>query len=111
MDAIIVTPAVFCDVQYIYAFTFSQDLTYLSHFFNAIGEDVSDDNPLLGRRPQVHLDQNNVIKQHQVSHICHLHKIQKQIKDQGLILCYKPTFEQFTHTGTMDINGVYVCSI
>lgn len=49
-----------------------QDLSHLSHLLNAVGEDVSDDNPLLGRRPQVHLDQDNVVKQHQVAHVCHL---------------------------------------
>lgn len=47
---------------------------YLSHLLNAIGEDVSDDNPLLRRRPEVHLDQNNIVEQHEVAHVCHLQK-------------------------------------
>lgn len=47
---------------------------YLSHLLNAVGEDVRNDNPLLRRRPQVHLDQNDVVEQHQVAHVCHLHK-------------------------------------
>lgn len=47
---------------------------YLSHLLNAVGEDVSDDNPLLRRRPQIHLDQNNVVEQHQVAYVCHLYK-------------------------------------
>lgn len=47
---------------------------YLSHLLNAVGEDVSDDDPLLRRGPQVHLDQDNVVEQHQVSHIRHLRR-------------------------------------
>lgn len=35
---------------------------YLSHLLNAVGEDVSDDDPLLRRGPQVHLNQDNVVE-------------------------------------------------
>lgn len=35
---------------------------YLSHFLNAVGEDVSDDDPLLRTGPQVHLYQDNVVE-------------------------------------------------
>lgn len=57
-------------------------LLYLSHLLYAIGEDVSDNNPLLRRRPQVHLDQDNVVEQHQVAHICHLHSDATAEKNQ-----------------------------
>ena len=45
---------------------------YLSHLLDAIGEDVGDNNPLLGRRPQIHLHQDDVVEQHQIAHIRHL---------------------------------------
>lgn len=45
---------------------------YLSHLLNAVGEDVSDDDPLLRRGPQVHLNQDNVVEQHQIANVCHL---------------------------------------
>ena len=47
---------------------------YLSHLLDAVGEDVSDDDPLLRRGPQVHLDQDNVVEQHQVADVRHLRK-------------------------------------
>lgn len=47
---------------------------YLSHLLNPISEDVRDDDPLLRRGPQVHLDQDDVVEQHQIANVCHLHQ-------------------------------------
>lgn len=58
-------------------------LLYLSHLLNAVGEDVSDDDPLLRRRPKVHLNQDDVVEQHQVAHICHLRKNNSRGKSAG----------------------------
>ncbi len=46
--------------------------SHLSHLLDAIGENVGNNNPLLRRGPQVHLHQNNIVEEHQVSYISQL---------------------------------------
>lgn len=64
---------------------------YLSHFLDAVGEDVGDDNPLLRRRLQVHLHQDYVVEQHQVSHVCQLHAnttLEKNQEGHGFVCVF-----------------------
>lgn len=55
---------------------------YLSHLLNSISEDVRDDNPLLGRGPQIHLDQDDVVEQHQIANVRHLRQGKAQNKSE-----------------------------
>lgn len=78
---------------------------YLSHFLNAVGEYIRDDDPLLRRRPQVHLHQDNVVEQHEVGHICHLHRSTTAEGDQqGLIYGY--VLVHFSHCAQIEFNSL-----
>lgn len=49
------------NVAHVHVFMLSM-MRYLSHLLDAVGEDVSDDDPLLRRGPQVHLYQDDVVE-------------------------------------------------
>lgn len=53
----------------------AQTQSHLSHLLDAVGKDVSNDDPLLRRWPEVHLHQHDVVEQHQVSNVGQLRRV------------------------------------